>query len=74
MEEILESRFETKKLAEWWFDLSKIVVASLVLKFFEPGDISLDKAAVVTVFTGVVIFVGCVNMGRMTARRVENNE
>ena len=68
---MVRSTYELKKLSEWWFDLSKLSIGSLVLKLFEPTDQAFGVISIFTVLLGLTFFIVCANFGRKLARRVE---
>lgn len=63
------SAYELKKLSDFWLDLSKLVMASLVFKFFEPMGIGLTPAVVVTLAVGLTLAVACAKVGLTFARK-----
>ncbi len=71
MSKVKRSTYELKKLSEWWFDLSKLSIGSLVLKLFEPSDRAFGATSAFTVLLGLTFFIVCANFGRNLARRVE---
>ncbi len=71
MSETKRSTYELKKLSEWWFDLSKLSIGSLVLKLFEPNDQKFDVTSAFTVLLGLTFFIVCANFGRKLAQKVQ---
>lgn len=63
------SVYELKKLSEFWFDLAKIALASLVIKLFEP-EITITLGSLIFAFGGLITFLICVRIGLDFARRV----
>lgn len=65
----MRTSFESQKLSEWWFDVSKIVLGSMVIKLFEPG-VKLENGSVIVLLAGLTVSVFCANIGVQFARKV----
>ena len=65
----MRTNFELQKLSEWWFDVSKITLGSMVIKLFEPG-IRLENGSVIVLLAGLTVSVFCANIGMQFARKV----
>ena len=52
------SDIQYKELAKYWFDLSKLIVASMILKLFEPQTSQLTLSSGITVVFGLIFAVG----------------
>lgn len=66
------SKFQREEYAKLWFDLAKISAGSLVIKGFEPKEVSLDWGLLLTLAGGLAIFVGCIKVGLTVAEGVNN--
>ncbi len=65
----MRTSFELQKLSEWWFDISKIALGSIVVKLFEPG-IKFESGSIVVLLAGLIAVVSCANIGLKFARMV----
>lgn len=65
------SEYELKKLTDFWFDLSKITLVSLVLKLFEPGKVAFTVGSLLTVAIGLTFSSWCAKVGLAFAKRVK---
>lgn len=54
------TQFQIQEFSKYWFDLSKIVVASLVIKFFEPQAPTVSANSLFTIFVGLTFAMACV--------------
>lgn len=63
------SVYELKKLSEFWFDLAKIALASLVIKLFEP-EITITLGSLIFALAGLITFLVCARIGLDFARKV----
>lgn len=57
------SKFQREEFAKVWFDISKLCVASLILKMFEPGHNGFDFFSLLTMVSGLTAFWLCVRLG-----------
>ncbi|MBI3385012.1 hypothetical protein HY030_02350 [Candidatus Gottesmanbacteria bacterium] len=65
------SLYELKKLSDFWFDLAKIALASLIIKQFDP-QITITIGSLVFALSGLIAFLICVRIGIDFARKVED--
>lgn len=65
------SEYELKKLADFWFDLSKITLVSLVLKLFEPGKVAFTIGSLLTVAIGLTFSSWSAKIALEFAKRVK---
>lgn len=70
---VRQSNYELKKLSEWWFDLSKIAIGSLVLKLFETEGVVFGVRALFSILLGLTFFIVFATFGRNLARRVKDD-
>ena len=68
------SRFQLREFSKYWFDLSKLAVASLILKFFEPEALWLGSFSVLTICLGLAFSALLAILGLRFAKEVEKNE
>ena len=68
----MRTDFELKKLSEWWFDIAKIALASMVIKLFEPGESKFTNWSVVSLVAGLTMTVLCARIGIEFARKVRD--
>lgn len=47
------TQFQLKELSKYWLDLSKITLASLVVKFFEPTVLTATIISLITIVAGL---------------------
>lgn len=66
----MRSVFELQKLSEWWFDLSKMAIGSMVLKLFEPGGSKFTGWSAASLVAGLTMTVLCARIGVEFARKV----
>lgn len=59
---------QKKELAKYWFDISKLVLASLVLKLFEPGLIISSQEVSLTLISGLTSSILLVILGLRFAK------
>lgn len=64
------SNFQIKQISKYWFDLSKLTFASLILKLFEPGGSRLNLISLGTLFWGIVLTGIFVGLGIEYSRKV----
>lgn len=67
----MRSNFELQKLAEWWFDLSKITLGSMAIKFFEPGVWDYSVKSFSSLTAGLFLGLLFARLGTRFARMVE---
>lgn len=65
------SRNQTLELSKYWFDLSKLTFASLILKLFEPGVAEFTSLSVATVLLGLIGTVLFVMIGLVFSKKVK---
>ncbi len=65
------STYEIKKLADWWLTLSKIILGSLVIQLFEPGDVITYKGILVAI-VGLTLGIIFARVGLKIARKVKD--
>ena len=64
------SLYELKKLSDFWFDLAKMALASLVLRLFDP-QAAITIGSIIFAFSGLIAFMVCVRIGLDFAKEVE---
>lgn len=62
------STYELKKLADWWFDLSKLSLGSIAIPILSGELAGLSRFVFGT--GGLIGFIGCANIGLSFARLV----
>lgn len=67
------NRFQIEEFAKYWFDLSKITFASLVIKFFEPEKLRFTIGSWITVLLGLTVTILLVMIGLLLSREVKKN-
>ncbi|TSC86077.1 MAG: hypothetical protein G01um101416_727 [Microgenomates group bacterium Gr01-1014_16] len=67
----MRTSFELQKLAEWWFDLSKIVLGSMAIKFFEAGTSDYSFKSFGSLAAGLLLGLLFARIGQRFARMVE---
>lgn len=70
------SQFQLKKLAEYFLTFSQVVLASLILKIFEPGVTTvLDKQRIIIIYSSLIAFAILFSLGMVVAAKVreQNN-
>lgn len=66
------SQFQLKKLSEFFLTFSQVVLASLILKIFEPGvETVLDKDRIVIIYSAVIMFAFLFGVGMSLAGKIE---
>ena len=63
--------FQLKEFSKYWFDLSKLVFASLILKFFEPEVPKLTSGSFLTMFSGLTISAFLATVGLRLSKEVK---
>lgn len=67
------SQYELKKLADFWLDLSKIILISFVVKFFETGTKVFSWSSLVTMMAGLFFSILSANIGLRFAKKVNHD-
>lgn len=58
------SKFQREEYAKLWFDVAKLIAASLILKSIEPGSNNFfDFRSFITMIVGLTAFWICVKFG-----------
>lgn len=70
MVKIRRSQYELKKLSEFWLDLAKLALASLVIKLFEP-QVTVTLGSLIFAIGGLITFLICATIGLRFAREVK---
>lgn len=65
------SSFQYKEFSKYWFDISKIIVASLVVKFFEPEAKQITFSSLATIFVGLTLAFIFVILGLKLSKEVK---
>ena len=63
--------FQLKEFSKYWFDLSKLTIASLILKFFEPGSPKISIGSVLILFVGLTCALFFVIVGLKVGKGVK---
>lgn len=63
--------YEIKKLADWWLDISKIILAAFIAKLFETGGMRLSSGSLLTGVIGLTLALWCAKVGLKFARKVK---
>ena len=63
------SEYEVKQLVDWWLSLSKIILGSMVVKLFEPGELVTIRSVLVAV-AGLTLGMIFAKVGLQLARGV----
>lgn len=66
------TKFQYEEFSKYWFDLSKLVCASFILKFFEPGAPKFTINFVLTVVAGLTIAGILAILALSLGKRVKN--
>lgn len=66
----MRSIYELQKLSEWWFDLSKIALGSMAIKFFEPGTLDYSVKSFGALLAGLFLGLLFARVGQEFARMV----
>lgn len=72
MAKVQRSSYELKKLSDFWFDLAKFALVSLVIKLFEPTSI-FTLGSLISAIGGLITFFICAKIGLDFARKVEES-
>lgn len=64
------SQYELRQLSNYWFDLSKLSLGSLVLKLFEP-EVSVSGGSLMFATGGLITALVCAKTGIKFARKVK---
>lgn len=67
----LSSHLAYKELASYFFDISKLTVGSLILKFFEPQSARLTFGSFVTMLAGLILAGFFATLGLWFAKEVK---
>lgn len=62
------SKFQVQELTKHAFDLSKLVVGSMILKFFEAGGPKFQLESILTLLAGLTISLFMVIIGLMISK------
>lgn len=65
------TQFQLQELAKYWFDISKILVGSLVVKFFEPKAPEFTGGSLAAIFASLTLAFLCVILGMNLLGRVK---
>lgn len=64
------SQYELQKLADFWLDLSKLILLSFVIKLIEPGKVTVSWTSMITILVGLTVSVSCARIGLRFAKKV----
>ena len=64
------SQYEIKKLSQFWLDLAKIALGSLVIKLFDPQQ-TITLGSLFFALGGLIVFLICAKIGLKFAREVK---
>jgi K+ transporter len=67
------NQFQIEEFSKYWFDLSKITFASLVIKFFEPEKLRFTTGSWITVSIGLTVTFLLAMIGLLLSREVKKN-
>jgi len=65
------SEFQLREFSKYWFDLSKVIFASWVLKFFEPETLRWGGQSHVVLILGLTAAIAFVIVGLLFAKGVD---
>jgi len=65
------SKKEFDKLADWWFDLSKITFASLAVKLFESNKSTLNIGFALTILFGLTATLTFARIGVLFTKQIK---
>jgi len=65
------SNFQIKQISKYWFDLSKLTFASLILKLFEPEAPKFTYSSYATIVLGLIATAIFVMLGLEFSRKVK---
>ena len=68
------STFQKQELAKYFLDLSKLVIGSMVVKFFEPSGAQITSQTILTIVVGLTIALLIVIIGLMISKGKKKNE
>jgi hypothetical protein len=65
------SSYQLKKLSDYWLDISKLAIASLIIKFFEPDAPRFTISSALTMIGGLLIAIIFAILGLKFSRKVK---
>jgi len=65
------NKYQYKEFSKYWFDLSKLTFASLIVKLFEPGAPKFEFRSILTIISGVMFSIVFITLGLKFSKEVK---